>query len=119
MTKHEDLRLLLAKNLRYFMGREKSLYRNANALGKAAKIAPNTVRNLLGTIKRTTTEDKPEGYPTLDKLEAIAKALGCQVWELLHPDVEKSKREKEFYEAMLANFKKLPEEPPVKIKDRV
>ena len=119
MSKSIDLRLTLAHNLRYFMSRKESLYKNANALGVAAKIAPNTVRHLLGTIPRTLGKKKPVGYPTLDKLEAIAKVLNCDVWHLLHPDIEKFIREQKFYEAVLANFHKMTEEAPVEAKERV
>src|SRR5262245_33621312 len=92
-----DLRRVIAGNLKYFMQRPGSLYKTANALGVAAKVAPNTVRNLLDPRKRTVTSTKPEGYPTLDKLEALALRLGCEVWELLHPDLERSIREREMY----------------------
>lgn len=100
-----DLRWLIAKNLRYFMDREKSLYRNANALAVAAKVAPNTVRNLLDPNKRTTTTEKPDGYPTIDKLERIGRVLGCEVWEILHPNIERSLREREFYSHIERDFK--------------
>ena len=93
----KDLHQVLTDNLRYFMRRESSLYKTPNALGIAAGIAPNTVANLLHPEKRTVTSSKPKGYPTLDKLQAIATALGCEVWELLHPDIERSVREREMY----------------------
>lgn len=95
-----DLSAVLSRNLKYFMSLKSSTYRNANSLGKAARVSPNTVRNFLEPKRRTTTIWKPDGYPTLDKLEAIAKALDCAVWELLHPDIEKVKREAEFYKAV-------------------
>ena len=93
-----DLNQLVAKNLNYFMQRPKSLYKNANALGKVAKIAPNTIRNLLDPTKRTVTAEKPDGFPLLDTLAKIAPHLGCDVWELLHPDIEKAVRQREVYE---------------------
>lgn len=104
-----DLNQLIADNLKFFMARPKSLYRNANALATAAKIAPNTVRNLLEPSKRTVTSTKPIGYPTLDKLAKIAAPLGCQVWELLHPDIRQSLREREMYASIKTNFQLLKE----------
>lgn len=83
---------------------------NANALAVAAEIAPNTVRNLMNPKKRTVTVDKPEGYPTLDKLEAIAKVIPCEVWELLHPDIERSIRQTKMYSSIETAFKDLPQE---------
>jgi|GEM_PF-5664230 len=97
MEKKSALSKVIAANLRFFMERPGCEYRNANALGIAAKVAPNTVRNLLMPTRRTVTLSKPEGYPTLDKLERIAEKLECEVWELLHPDVKRSLREREMY----------------------
>lgn len=99
------------------MGRESCPYRNPNSLGLAAQVAPNTIRNLLDPSKRTTTRDKPEGYPTLDILGKIAHKLSCEVWELLHPDIEKSIREREMYLRLEQNFKALPanQKTPVKL----
>lgn len=99
----------MARNLAFFMSRESCLYKNANALGVAAGVAPNTIRNLLDPSKRTTTRDKPEGYPTLDILGKIALKLPCEVWELLHPDIEKSIREREMYLRLEHSFKTLPD----------
>ena len=107
----------MARNLAFFMSRETCLYKNANALGVASGVAPNTIRNLLDPSKRTTTRDKPEGYPTLDILGKIALKLPCEVWELLHPDIEKSIREREMYLRLEHTFKALPAQSgkPVKI----
>lgn len=101
----QNLNALIAKNLRFFMDRPGSMYRNANALGKKAGVAPNTVHNLLNPKKRTVTTTKPEGYPTLDKLEKIAKALGVEVWELLHPDIKRSLDERDMYRKIEADFR--------------
>ena len=97
MQNRPDLATILAANLKYFMSLPGALYRNPNALATAAKIAPNTVRNYLDPSRRTTTVNKPEGFPTLDKLQRLASALNCQVWELLHPDIQRSLREREMY----------------------
>lgn len=106
--KNKDLRRIVARNLSFFMGRESCQYKNANALGLAAGVAPNTIRNLLDPSKRTTTSAKPEGYPTIDILGKIALKLPCEVWELLHPDIEKSIREREMYLRLADNYKTLP-----------
>lgn len=110
MTK--DLNTLIAKNLRYFMSRPSCEYRNPNALGVKAGISPNTVRYLLDYKKRTVTRDKPEGYPTLDTLGKLAGPLGCKVWELLHPDIERSLREREMYRSIEADFNAKPPQTP-------
>lgn len=93
----KDLRQTLIDNLNFFMAREGAPYKNANSLGLAAGVAANTVRNLLNPRQRPVTSAKPEGYPTLDTIQVIATALGCEVWELLHPDIARSIREREMY----------------------
>lgn len=100
----KDLNQVVAANLKYFMEREGSLYRNANALGVVAKVSPNTVRNYLDPKKRTVTVDKPDGYPRLDILGTLARYLGCEVWELLHPDIQRSLNEREMYKTIESDF---------------
>lgn len=53
-------------------------------------MSPNTVRHLLQPGRRPTAS-KAVGYPTLDKLERVAAKLGCAVWELVHPDLERAR----------------------------
>lgn len=102
-----DLALVIARNIRYFMERPGSLYKTANAISVKAKIAANTVRNYLDPQKRTTTAEKPDGFPTLDKLDRIAQVFGVPVWQLLHPDLERAMREAEMYKKIEADFKHL------------
>lgn len=91
------LNKILAKNLRFFMDQPGCAYRNANSLSQVSGVSANTIRNILTPSKRTVTSDKPEGYPVLDILEKLASHLKCQTWELLHPDIQKSLREREMY----------------------
>lgn len=105
----QDINAIIAKNLRFLMDRPGSTLSNPTSLGKAAGVAANTVANLLDARKRTTTSAKPVGYPTLDKLVRIARALNVQVWEILHPDIERSLREREFYARIERDFKSLPQ----------
>lgn len=84
------------------------MYRTANALAVAAGVAPNTVRNYLDPKKRAAKgENKDEGYPTIDKLALLASKLGCEVWELLHPDIERSISEREMYKKVEADFNRI------------
>jgi hypothetical protein len=110
MAQPDDLNAILAKNLDYMMKREGSLYTTANALGVAAGIAANSVRNYLDPTRRTVTAEKPEGFPTLDKLQALATKLNCAVWELLHPDIERSLREREMYRKVEADFERIKQD---------
>lgn len=108
MAKSKDLNQIVAHNLRFFMDRH-PLLKNANALGKDAGVAPNSIRNLLDNKKRTVTTAKPVGYPTLDLLQKIAVRLGCGVWQLLHPDIEKTIREQEMLKKIEQNYKQIAE----------
>lgn len=101
-----DLNQILATNLKFFMERDGSAYKNPNSLAIAAKLSANTVRNFLTPSRRTTTATKPKGYPTLDKLERVCHVLGCQVWELLHPDLARSLREREMYQSIERDWQK-------------
>lgn len=115
MNSSYDLALVIARNIRYFMERKGSLYRNANAISVKAKVAAGTVRNFLDPKKRTTTAEKPNGFPTLDKLDRIAQVFGVPVWQLLHPDLERAMRETEMYKKIEADFKHLlPEKDAIK-----
>lgn len=96
---------IVAKNLRYFM--DLSHYKNPNALATKAKIAPNSVRNLLDPLRRTVTDNKPIGAPQLDTLEKIAAILNIDVWKLLHPDIERALREEAFYRRIEQDYKSL------------
>ncbi|MCR4304960.1 MAG: hypothetical protein NUV63_12190 [Gallionella sp.] len=103
MPKRLDLNMILAHNLRFFMARSE-LYKNPHALGIASGVAPNTVSNYLDHKKRTVTIEKAEGFPTLDRLASLASKLQCDVWELLHPDIEQSIRMREMYEKIEADY---------------
>lgn len=108
MPKTAEFQALISKNIKYFMELKDCAYKNANALAGAAKLSPNTVRNYIDPDKRTVTEGKPLGFPTLDKLAKLAKPLNCEVWELLHPDIERSRRERFMYLQIEQDFAALP-----------
>lgn len=95
---------ILADNLRQLMMRPDCAYRTANALGVKAGIDPQTVRYLLDPAKRANAKKAGAHSPQIDKLEAIAKVLGCQVWELLHPDIEAARKEHEIIQAFKQDF---------------
>ncbi len=100
MEKSLDINAILAKNIRFFMKLKKT---NPNALAIKEQLSANTIRNAIN-YKARPKADNEVGYPTLGKLELLATRLGVEVWELLHPDIEKSLREREFYRKMEADF---------------
>ncbi len=85
----------LGPNMRYFMEQEGCEYRTANALGLAVGMSPNTIRYYIDPDKRPkyATTKKTMSAPSLDKLVLIADKLHCEVWELLHPDIERVRRD--------------------------
>lgn len=119
MNSATDIADLLAKNLTYFMSRPDAPYKNANALAVAAKIDPNTVRNMMNPTRRTrATSEDGKGYPTLKNIAAIADKLPkCKVWMLLHPNLERALWEQQVAE----DFERLNKSAPIptKIKARV
>lgn len=101
------LRTVLSENLAYFMARDDSLYRNPNALAAATNgaVSANTVRNILTPKRRTVTTNKPEGSPTLEKIEALAGKLPkCAPWMLLHPDLQRTLRAIEMYDKLESEY---------------
>lgn len=106
--KKPSLSQIVAKNLAYFMDRSAGL-KTANALAVKAKVAPNSVRNLLDPKKRTVTADKPDGVPQLDTINKVAEALGVEVWKLLHPEIESALHQSERLKVIESNLKKLTE----------
>jgi hypothetical protein len=102
---------IIAENLGYFMNRIDCEYPNANALGKAAKVSPNTVRNLRHPERRTKTIKKGQGYPTVDKLEALAAKLPkCETWMLLHPELRRALRAMEMDTKIQTEYTRPPDE---------
>lgn len=103
--RRKGMRAVLSENLAYFMARDDSLYPNANKLALATngKVSANTIRNILYPTRRTTTAKKPEGSPTLEKIETLASKLPkCEPWMLLHPDLQRALRALEMYERVAA-----------------
>lgn len=86
-----DYPAILARNLAYFMSKPDALYTNANALGVACSMSPTTVRKMLEPTKRSyQSAKKGPGPPSTVTLVMLAEKLGCQVWELVHPDLERA-----------------------------
>lgn len=73
---------ILAANLR---ARMESRGLSANQLARLAGVAQNSVSHMVRPERRTRSKG---GFssPVLEKVEAVAHALGVEVWELLHPD---------------------------------
>jgi len=90
-----------ATSLRYFMGD-----RTPNDVGVKLGKSPNTIRNWLRLSD--PTEHNSGNFPQIDTLDAVAKELDCEVWELLHPDIEQLQSDL----ALISKTKALYLQPP-------
>lgn len=94
----DDLREILARNLQTLMSKSADM-RSQTALAKRAAIAQKTVSNYLSPASYV-------GAPSLDKVEALARAFGIETWQLLHPTLG----DKVITAAELALYEKLREQ---------
>lgn len=101
-----DINYMLAKNLEAAMKRKFDGEVNQSELARLSGVSQKTISNILSALVATPGE---KGHSTtLSKIEPIAKALGVELWELVHPDPDKARREQEFYKRIEEDFTKLP-----------
>ena len=109
--KKRDVNQVLAKNLKAAIERKFDGKVNQSALARLSGVSQKTISNILSAADPTPGETPPS--PSLYTLEALAEKLGVAVWELVHPDPEKARREQDFYRKIEEDFVRLPksEEP--------
>ena len=79
--------------------------KSQNALAKHSHVAQKTISNYLTA--------NYIGYPSLEKVELLAKCFGMEAWNLLHPtmgNTEISAKEIAMYKRMKETFKQLQEQ---------
>lgn len=100
LHKVSPLQIALADSIWYWM--QKEGIKTDRELSRAAERAgcPVTHRSIYSYlhpemiepkrqhIRHDDKESKIGQFPTVDKLQSIAKALRCQVWQLLHPNAQ-------------------------------
>jgi len=72
-----DIKNTLAVNLQHLMERSADM-KSQNALAKRSKVGQTTIGNYL-------RPDSYAGYPSMEKVEMLANALGVDTWVLIHP----------------------------------
>lgn len=82
---YEDITKVLARNLKRFMDEGPSPI-SQNALAKKAKVAQTGIGYMLNPETRQPTKSGKLPSPTLARIEKVARALGKETWQLLHPD---------------------------------
>ena len=81
----EDITKVLARNLKRFMD-EGPTPISQNALAKKAKVAQTGIGYMLNPETRQPTKSGKLPSPTIARVEKVARALGKETWQLLHPD---------------------------------
>lgn len=72
------MRQILAKNLKTLMELSQDC-KSQNALARRSKVAQTTIGNYLNLTY--------PGYPSLEKIEMLARCFGLEAWNLLHPNL--------------------------------
>lgn len=98
------LAIVIAENVKRLM-KEQGVYRNPNALAKAIntptrKVSANSIAYLFKPERRPKGEKIRNTLPRLETLAHAASKLDCQVWELLHPNLDKLRLKLRAYEAV-------------------
>lgn len=83
-----------------------------NALAKRSKVAQTSIGYMLKPELRQPTRSGKIPSPTVAQLEKVARALGKEAWQLLHPDPNQaplSAKERARYDAFDASMKRMRE----------
>lgn len=104
MENRSNLSNVIARNATFLMLRQ-GLYDNPTALASAIntptkKVAPNSIAYIFKPQLRPKGKTK-DTLPRLEILAAAAAKLGCETWELLHPDLPALREKLAAYDAMV------------------
>lgn len=86
--KKKPINQVVAEALRFYMGDRW----NNSTLGRAAGVAPNTVKNYLSPDERDTGKSGKEPSAKLTELAKLAEALGVEVADLVTDATEVERR---------------------------
>lgn len=82
---------------------------NQSALHRDSGVSQKAISNYLSALKPENNNFLDQiSSPSIMNLAKLANALSVEPWELLHPDPEKAKREREFYLRIERDFSNLP-----------
>jgi transcriptional regulator with XRE-family HTH domain len=105
--KKADINQILARNLKAAIERKYGEI-NQSQLARDSGVPQTTISLILTPERRTPLASGELPSPTLSKIAALAAKLDVNLWELLHPDPAKARREQDFYEKLEENFRNLP-----------
>jgi hypothetical protein len=87
----QELYEALARNLRDKW--KKKGFRSAHDLStKIPGLSSNSIRGWLYLADKKKPRHV-KSYPRLDLLERVAERLGCDIWELFHPDIDRLRKD--------------------------
>lgn len=116
MDQRRKLAETIATNARRLMAIKARDYPTPNALATAIntptkRVAPNSVTYILEPAKRPKGRTHSDTLPRLDTLAHVAEKLGCEVWELLHPDLPALRAKLDAYDRMIQTIDRDPDTP--------
>ncbi len=85
----EKAATVLAINLRDAIAHKKK-YRSISELARASGVAATSIGYMLNPETRQRSKSGKTPTPTLETLEAVAKALDLSAWQLIYPAPDKS-----------------------------
>jgi hypothetical protein len=107
----EDVTKVLARNLKRFMDEGPEPI-SQNSLAGKAKVAQTSIGYMLNPDTRAPTKNGKLSSPTVAKIEKVARALGKEAWQLLHPNPDEaplSAQERARYEEFQKSMARLRE----------
>lgn len=101
----ESIAELLARNLKQAMDAANAGRGISQAqLSKISGVAQTTISLMLRPNDRRNPLGKGGSSPTVERIAMLARSLHCQPWELLHPDVDRARREHQMYEQIRREY---------------
>lgn len=109
MDKRKELAQVIARNAKALLEKKSRDFPSVNALATAIntpvhRASANSIAYVFKPTKRPRGDKHADTLPRLDTLSLVAEKLGCDVWELLHPDIQALRRKLDVYETMARNF---------------
>lgn len=117
MDQRKKLAEIIARNAGRLLAMRRREFPTPNALATAIntptkRVAPNSVTYILEPAKRPKGRMHSDTLPRLDTLAHVADKLGCEVWELLHPDLPALRAKLDAYERMIQTISRAPDDDP-------
>lgn len=102
---NEPIAAVLARNLKAAMQAAHNGHGISQMqLARISGVGQTTISSMLRPFERYNPSGKIGSSPTVERVAAIARALGCEAWELLHPNVDRAHREHQMYEQIRRKY---------------